>query len=218
MSLPVSVTPNKSRDEDEKEKRLPERQISSPSAFSTGKVREKNEDEKDKDEKQSETHDDLRQLPETHLVDFGGVSSSERLLPSSSSIQDTPAFTAGVRRVIPVTGREEDTAAEGAPGTENKGRRGTSGTSNVNYTAAYINVWETQWPSGLRGELRIERSGFEHCPGLCVVFLNKTLYSRPHTWCCVHTCSFMKLRLFLHKHVNMNKISRNSLLSNHFMV
>ena len=71
MSLPVSVTSNKSRDDEDKDKRHVERQISSPSAYNTGKFPEKNEDEKDKDEKLSETNDDLRRLPETHLVEFG---------------------------------------------------------------------------------------------------------------------------------------------------
>lgn len=126
MSLPVSVTSNKSRDDEDKDKRHAERQISSPSAYNTGKFPEKNEDEKDKDEKLSETNDDLRRLPETHLVEFGGVSSSERLLSSSSSTQDMSAFTGGARRSVPASSREGDKAGgEGTPGVENKGRRGT---------------------------------------------------------------------------------------------
>lgn len=126
MSLPVSVTSNKSRDDEDKDKRHAERQISSPSAYNTGTFPEKNEDEKDKDEKLSEANDDLRRLPETHLVEFGGVSSSERLLSSSSSTQDMSAFTGGARRSVPASSREGDKAGgEGTPGVENKGRRGT---------------------------------------------------------------------------------------------
>ncbi|KAJ7365311.1 response to drug [Desmophyllum pertusum] len=79
----------------------------------TGEKRE----EKEKDEKQSETNDDLRQLSETPFADFAGVSSSERLLPSSTPTQDQPAFTVGARRVIPSTSLEEDkSGAEGVPG------------------------------------------------------------------------------------------------------
>ena len=126
MSLPVSVTSNKSRDDENKDKRHAERQISSPSAFNTGKFPEKIEDEKDKDEKLSETNHDLRRLPETNLNEFGGVSSSERLLSSSSSTQDMSAYTGGAFRSIPASRREEDKAGgEGTPGTENKGRKGT---------------------------------------------------------------------------------------------
>lgn len=134
LSLPTSGTINKSRDE-EKEKRLPERQISSPSAFSTGGTLEKSEEEKEKDEKQSETIDNSRKVSETPLTDVAVVSSSERLLPSSTPIQDLPAFPSGARRVIPSTSREEDkpverTGAEGAPGTDNKGRKGMRETGN----------------------------------------------------------------------------------------
>ena len=117
LSLP---TTSKSRDEDDKTKRFPERQISSPSAFSTLiKTKENIEDEKEKDEKQSETNQNVRQLSETPLADSGGVNSSERLLPSSTPIQDLPAFA---RRVVPSTSSEEDKDIENK--TENKGRRG----------------------------------------------------------------------------------------------
>lgn len=139
MSLPVSVTSNKSRDDEDKDKRHAERQISSPSAYNTGKFPEKNEDEKDKDEKLSETNDDLRRLPETHLVEFGGVSSSERLLSSSSSTQDMSAFTGGARRSVPASSREGDKAGgEGTPGVENKGRRGTR--EPVTWSSVYFNL------------------------------------------------------------------------------
>lgn len=127
---------NKSRDEDDKDKRFPERQISSPSAFSTAKTHEKSEEEKEKDEKQSETNDNLRKSSETPFADLGGVSSSERLLPSSTPIQDLPVFAGGARRVVPSTSREEDkplekTGAEAVPGNENKGRRGMRETGNA---------------------------------------------------------------------------------------
>lgn len=130
MSLPASGTINKPRNED---KRFPERQISSPSTFSTGKTREKNEDEKEKDEKQSETIDNLRKVSENPLVDL--AASSERLLPSSTPIRDLPAVTSGTQQVIPGTSREEDkpaekTGAEGASGTDSKGRKGTRETGN----------------------------------------------------------------------------------------
>lgn len=77
----------------------------------------------------------MRKVSETPLVDLAGVSSSERLLPSSTPIQDLPAFPSGARRVIPSTSREEDkpvekTGAEEAPGTDNKGRRGMRETGN----------------------------------------------------------------------------------------
>ena len=132
LSLPTSGTISKLRDED---KRLPERQISSPSAFSTAKTQEKSEEEKERDEKQSETIDNLRKVSETPLTDLAAVSSSERLLPSGTPIQDLPAFPSGARRVIPSTSREEDkpaerTGAEGAPGTDNKGRKGRKETGN----------------------------------------------------------------------------------------
>lgn len=124
MSLPATF---KSRDEDDKTKRFPERQISSPSAFSTGnKAKETIEEEKEKEEKQSETNDNLRPLSEAQLVDTGDVSSSERLLPSSNPIQDPPAFA---RRVVPGTSRDEDKdleiRGEGLSRTESKGRTGT---------------------------------------------------------------------------------------------
>ena len=69
------------------------------------------------------------------MTDLGAVSSSERLLPSSTPIQDPPAFPSGAQRVIPSTSREEDkpverTGAEGAPGTDNKGRKGMRETGN----------------------------------------------------------------------------------------
>jgi len=71
----------------------------------------------------------LRKISETPLTDPAVVSSSERLLPSSTPIQDLPAFPSGARRVIPSTSGEEDkpverTGAEGAPGTDNKERKG----------------------------------------------------------------------------------------------
>ena len=124
MSLPATI---KSRDEDDKTRRFPERQISSPSAFSTGsKAKETIEEEKEKDEKQSETNDNLRPISEVQLVDTGEVNSSERLLPSSTPIQDPPAF---VRRVVPGTSRDEDKdleiRGEGLSRTESKGQRGT---------------------------------------------------------------------------------------------
>ena len=123
LSLP---TTNKQRDEDNK--RFPERQISSPSALSTGiKAKETIEEEKEQDEKQPEAADCLRQLSDIQLADAGGVSSSERLLPTSTPIQDAPAFA---RRVVPGTIHEEDKEienkirAEGQPGSEYKGRKG----------------------------------------------------------------------------------------------
>ena len=110
---------------------MPERQISSPSTFSTGKIHEKSEEEKEKDEKLSETIDNSRKVSETPLVDLA----AERLLPSSTPIQDLPACQSGARRVIPSTSREEDkpvekTGAEGTPGTDNKGRKGMRETGN----------------------------------------------------------------------------------------
>lgn len=131
MSLPAA---NK-RDEDDKTKRFPERQISSPSAFSTGiKAKETIEEEKEKDEKESQTNDDLRPLSDVQLADSGGVSSSERLLPSSTPIQDLPAFA---RRVVPSTIREDDKdvenkiRSEGQAGAESKGRRGMAEKNSV---------------------------------------------------------------------------------------
>ena len=136
LSLPASVTTNKSREDDDKDRRFPERQISSPSTFSSAKTQEKGEEEKEKDEKQSETNDNLRKSSETPFVDFRGVSSSERLLPSSAPIQDLPVFAGGARRVVPSTSREEDkplekTGAEPLPGNENKGRRGMRESGNA---------------------------------------------------------------------------------------
>ena len=124
MSLPATI---KSRDEGDKARQFPERQISSPSAFSTGsKAKETIEEEKEKDEKQSETNDNLRPISEVQLVDTGEVNSSERLLPSSTPIQDPPAFA---RRVVPGTSRDEDKdleiRGEGLSRTESKGRTGT---------------------------------------------------------------------------------------------
>lgn len=124
MSLPATI---KSRDEDDKTRRFTERQISSPSAFSTGnKAKETIEEEKEKDEKQSKTNDNLRPISEVQLVDTGEVNFSERLLPSSTPIQDPPAFA---RRVVPGTSRDEDKdleiRGEGLSRTESKGRTGT---------------------------------------------------------------------------------------------
>lgn len=77
----------------------------------------------------------MRKVSETPLTDLAAVSSSERLLPSSTPIQDLPAFPSGARRVIPSTSREEDkpverTGAEAAPVTDNKGRKGGRETGN----------------------------------------------------------------------------------------
>ena len=120
--LSVSVI-NKSRDENE-EKRLPERQTSSPSAFSLGsKTKESLEEEKEKDEKQPDTNDDLRPLSETQLADVGDTSSSERLLSSSLPSQDLPTFA---KSVTPENSREEDKVLERQSGTESKGRTGMS--------------------------------------------------------------------------------------------
>lgn len=120
--LSVSVI-NKSRDENE-EKGLPERQTSSPSAFSLGsKTKESLEEEKEKDEKQPDTNDDLRPLSETQLADVGDTSSSERLLSSSLPSQDLPALT---KSVTPENSREEDKVLERQSGTESKGRTGMS--------------------------------------------------------------------------------------------
>ena len=119
--LSVSVI-NKSRDENE-EKRLPERQTSSPSAFSLGsKTKESLEEEKEKDEKQPDTNDDLRPLSETRLADVGDTSSSERLLSSSLPSQDLPAFA---KSATPENSRE-DKVSERQSGTESKGRTGMS--------------------------------------------------------------------------------------------
>lgn len=123
------TTANKLREEDDKTRRLPERQISSPSSFgSISKAKERIEDEKEKDEKLLEGNQDVRLLSETPFANAGGVNSSERLLPSSTPIQDLPAFA---RRVLPSTSSEEEKGSEsrigfdGQPGTENKGRKGT---------------------------------------------------------------------------------------------
>lgn len=114
---------NKSRDENE-EKRLPERQTSSPSAFSLGsKTKESLEEEKEKDEKQPDTNDDLRPLSETQLADVGDTNSSERLLSSSLPSQDLPTFA---KSVTPENSREEDKILERQSGTESKGRTGMS--------------------------------------------------------------------------------------------
>lgn len=127
---------NKSREEDDKDKRFPERQISSPSTLSTAKAaHERGEEEKEKDEKQSETSDTLPKSSESPFADVGGVSSSERLLPSSTPIQDLPVFAGGARRVVPSTSREEDkplekTGTETVSGNEIKGRRGMRETGN----------------------------------------------------------------------------------------
>ncbi|XP_074630271.1 protein unc-79 homolog isoform X2 [Acropora palmata] len=116
--LSVSVI-NKSRDENE-EKRLPERQTSSPSAFSLGsKTKESLEEEKEKDEKQPDTNDDLRPLSETQLADVGDTSSSERLLSFNLPSQDLPAFA---KSVTPENSQEEDKVLERQSGTESKGR------------------------------------------------------------------------------------------------
>ena len=118
--LSVSVI-NKSRDENE-EKRLPERQTSSPSAFSLGsKTKESLEEEKEKDEKQPDTNDDLRPLSETQLADVGDTSSSERLLSFNLPSQDLPAFA---KSVTPENSQEEDKVLERQSGTESKGRTG----------------------------------------------------------------------------------------------
>ncbi|XP_067032005.1 protein unc-79 homolog isoform X2 [Acropora muricata] len=110
---------NKSRDENE-EKRLSERQTSSPSAFSLGsKTKESLEEEKEKDEKQPDTNDDLRPLSETQLADVGDTNSSERLLSSSLPSQDLPTFA---KSVTPENSREEDKILERQSGTESKGR------------------------------------------------------------------------------------------------
>lgn len=120
--LSLSVI-NKSRDENE-EKRLPEKQTSSPSAFSLGsKTKESLEEEKEKDEKQPDTNDDLRSLSERQLPDVGDTSSSERLLSSSLPSQDLPAFA---KSVTPENSREEDKVSERQSGTESKGRTGMS--------------------------------------------------------------------------------------------
>ena len=122
--LSVSVI-SKSRDENE-EKRLPERQTSSPSAFSLGsKTKESLEEEKEKDEKQPDTNesDDLRPLSETQLADVGDTNSSERLLSSSLPSQDLPTFA---KSVTPENSREEDKILERQSGTESKGRTGMS--------------------------------------------------------------------------------------------
>ena len=123
-------TTNKLRDEEDKAKRLPDRQTSSPSAFSTVmRTKETIGEEKEKDEKQSETNDDLRPLSEIRIADTGGVSSSERLLPSSTPIQDVSAFG---RTVVPGSSREEKKDLEnrirdeGQSGTESSGPRGTT--------------------------------------------------------------------------------------------
>ena len=114
---------NKSRDENE-EKRLPERQTSSPSAFSLGsKTKESLEEEKEKDEKQPDTNDDLRPLSETQLADVGDTNSSERLLSSSLPSQDLPTFA---KSVTPENSREDDKILERQSGTESKGRTGMS--------------------------------------------------------------------------------------------
>ena len=75
----------------------------------------------------------MRKVSENPLVDL--AASSERLLPSSTPIQDLPAFPSGTQQLIPGTSREEDkpaekTGAEGAPGTDSKGRKGTRETGN----------------------------------------------------------------------------------------
>ena len=137
MSLPTGY---KSRDEDDKTKRFPERQISSPSAFGTGsKAKETIEEEKEKDEKQSETNDNFRPLSEAQLGDTADVSSSERLLTSSTPIQDPPAFA---RRVAPGTSRDEDKDleihTEGLSRTESKGRRGTEKVINSEFVVVFI--------------------------------------------------------------------------------
>lgn len=129
-------TTNKLRDEEDKAKRLPGRQISSPSAFSTVmRTKETIGEEKEKDEKQSETNEDLRQLSEIRIADTGGVSSSERLLLSSTPIQDISAFG---RTVVPGSSREEDKDLEnrirdeGQSRSESKGQKGTAFSCKTN--------------------------------------------------------------------------------------
>ena len=114
---------NKSRDENE-EKRLPERQTSSPSAFNLGsKTKESLEEEKEKDEKQPDTNAGLRRLSETQLAYVGDTGSSERLLSSSLPSQDLPAFA---KSLTPENNQEEGKVLERQSGTESKGRTGMS--------------------------------------------------------------------------------------------
>ena len=121
--LSLSST-NKSRDEDGV-KRLPERQTSSPSAFSHGlkTTKESVQEEKEKDEKQSHTNDSLRLFADAQLADPRGASSSELLLPSGTLTQIPPAFT---KRVTPGRSQDEDKDLEEPPETDSKGRTGAS--------------------------------------------------------------------------------------------
>ncbi|XP_068682061.1 protein unc-79 homolog isoform X2 [Montipora foliosa] len=142
--LSLSST-NKSRDED-RVKRLPERQTSSPSAFSHGlkTTKESVQEEKEKDEKQSHANDGLRLFADAHLADPRGASSSELLLPSGTPIQIPPAFT---KRVTPGRSQDEDKDLEEPPETDSKGR-----------TARPLS-WR------LRRSLHSKRSFFNFSPG-----------------------------------------------------